>query len=78
MGVTFIGPYYVDADGSGKAYHLPDWITGGLTIGTILEGKTAPYRIDHNGVPIGWAKRSAFIVGPLSQLKKGVVLKIQR
>ena len=78
MSVVFKGPYYADADATGKAYTLPDYITGGLTIGRVLEGKAAPYRIDHNGVPIGWAKKSAFIVGMFGKLKEGVSLTISR
>ena len=57
--MKFIGPYYVDADATGTAYYPPDYIDE-VTIGAVCDGKAAPYRVDHNGVAIGWAKRSAF------------------
>ena len=78
MGVTFIGPYYVNADAGGEEHTLPPYITSGLTIGRIIEGKAAPYRIDHDGEAIGWASEDAFEVGLFSKLKVGVSLKISR
>ena len=58
MSVELIGPYFGDSyGGNGKHTAAVGW--KGLTIGDIKEGRTAPYRIDRNGTPIGWAPASS-------------------
>jgi hypothetical protein len=58
MSVELVGPYYGDSyGGSGTHTAAVGW--KGLTIGAIREGRKAPYRIDRNGTPIGWAPASS-------------------
>ena len=58
MSVELVGPYYGDSYG-GNGTHTAAVGWKGLTIGAIKEGRKAPYRIDRNGTPIGWAPASS-------------------
>ena len=58
MSVELVGPYYGDSYG-GHGVHTAAVGWKGLTIGTVIEGRKAPYRIDRNGTPIGWAPASS-------------------
>jgi hypothetical protein len=58
MSVELIGPYWRSSDKTGGPNTLAcGW--PGLTIGRILQGKPAPYRIDDNEGAIGWAPASS-------------------
>ena len=58
MSVELVGPYFADSYGGGGTHKAAiGW--KGLTIGDIKEGRKAPYRIDRNGTPIGWAPASS-------------------
>ena len=61
--VELIGPYQGDSYG-GNGTHTAAVGWKGLTIGDIKEGRAAPYRIDRNGTPIGWAPKSSIRVKP--------------
>lgn len=58
MSVELIGPYNGDSYGGGGTHTAAVGWTG-LTIGAIKEGRHSPYRIDRNGIPIGWAPESS-------------------
>ena len=61
--VELIGPQHGDCYGrNGTHTAAVGW--KGLTIGDIKEGRAAPYRIDRNGTPIGWAPKSSIRVKP--------------
>jgi hypothetical protein len=65
MSVELVGPYHGDSYGGGGT-HTAACGWSGLKIGQIISGRKAPFRIDRNGTPIGWA--------PLSSLRpKGSV-----
>jgi len=56
--LELVGPYYVDSDATPPEHGIAQgW--KGLTIGEYLKGKAAPYRVDRNGTPIGWAPGSS-------------------
>ena len=58
MSVELVGQYYGDSYGGGGVHTAAvGW--QGLKIGDIKEGRKAPYRIDRNGTPIGWATASS-------------------
>ena len=58
MSVELVGPYHGDSYGGGGTHTAAvGW--SGLTIGDIKDGRAAPYRIDRNGTPIGWAPASS-------------------
>lgn len=58
MSVELTGPYHGDSYGGGGTHWAAIGWTG-LTIGAIIEGRAAPYRIDRDGIPIGWAPASS-------------------
>ena len=69
MSVELVGPYHADSYGGGGTHTAAvGW--SGLTIGDIKEGRAAPYRIDRNGTPIGWAPKSSI------RIKGGVTIYI--
>jgi hypothetical protein len=52
--VHLVGAYHGDSYGGGGTHTAAvGW--SNLTIGQYIQGRNAPYRIDHNGTPIGWA-----------------------
>ena len=58
MAVNLVGTYYADSYAEqGASRNAIGWT--GLSIGAISAGRKAPYRIDHNGQPIGWAPASS-------------------
>jgi hypothetical protein len=58
MSIQLVGPYHADSYGGGGTHSIAvGW--KGLRIGQVIKGRKAPYRIDHNGVPIGWAPASS-------------------
>ena len=57
--VALYGPYAASNDGNPVNTAACGW--GGLTIGNIIYGARCPYRIDHNGIPIGWAPPTSII-----------------
>ena len=63
-GVRLIGKYYNNSYGGEQEYtYACGWEN--LTIGRMFDdGRAAPYRIDHNGTPIGWAPRSSLAKKP--------------
>ena len=69
MSVELVGPYHGDSYG-GHGTHTAAVGWKGLTIGAIKEGRAAPYRIDRNGTPIGWAPKSSI------RIKGGVTINI--
>lgn len=71
MSVELVGPYYGDSYG-GNGEHLAAIGWKGLTIGTIIEGRKAPYRIDRNGTPIGWAPASS--IRAKGKITRGMVI----
>ena len=61
MSVELVGHYFGDSYGGGGTHTAAvGW--QGLKIGDIKEGRKAPYRIDRNGTPIGWAPASSLRV----------------
>jgi hypothetical protein len=58
MSVRLTGPYYSDSYGEGGPNTVGLKFSG-LTIGRIIQGRFTPYRIDHQGIPIGWAPRDS-------------------
>lgn len=69
MSVELVGPYHGDSYGGGGTHRAAiGW--QGLRIGAIREGRAAPYRIDRNGTPIGWAPASSL------RIKGGVRITI--
>jgi hypothetical protein len=58
MSLQLVGPYHADSYGGGGTHTAAvGW--QGLKIGDIIPGRAAPFRIDHNGTPIGWAPASS-------------------
>ena len=58
MSVELVGPYHADSYGRGGTHTTAvGW--NNLQIDDIKEGRAAPYRIDRNGTPIGWAPASS-------------------
>lgn len=53
---------YAGASTDGNAPHNRACGWDGLTIGRFINGANFPYLINHNGVPIGWCQRSAFVL----------------
>jgi hypothetical protein len=60
MSVKLVGPYYTDSYRGGGPNTIGLKFTT-LTIGRIIPGRAAPYRIDHDGTPIGWAPESSLV-----------------
>jgi hypothetical protein len=58
MSVELVGPYHGDSYG-GNGTHTAAVGWNGLKIGQYIEGRAAPWRIDRNGTPIGWAPTSS-------------------
>ena len=77
MPIELTGPYYADSYASGGPNTLACGWTN-LTIGDFIQGRPAPYRIDHDGVPIGWAPRSSFYVPGGCRLCVGVIFIVRR
>ena len=75
MPIELTGPYYATSYMEGGPNTLACGWTN-LTIGEFIQGRAAPYRIDHDGVPIGWAPRSSFRVSGGSSLDVGVIIII--
>ena len=48
----------------------------GLKIGDIKEGRKAPYRIDRNGTPIGWAPASSLRLKGVTRITVGIVVVV--
>jgi hypothetical protein len=68
MSVELVGHYFGDSYGGTPPYTAAcGW--SGLTIGNIIRNRAAPYRIDHNGTPIGWAPASSLRFRSLVQLE---------
>jgi hypothetical protein len=66
MSVALVGPYHGDSYGGGGTHNAAvGW--QGLRIGDYQAGRAAPWRIDRNGTPIGWAPTNSL------RLKVGVV-----
>jgi hypothetical protein len=58
MSIELVGPYHADSYGGGGTHTAAvGW--RGLTLGDFLPGRPAPFRIDRNGTPIGWAPWSS-------------------
>ena len=73
MSVEFIGQYYWDSYGGGGV-HTATVGWKDLKIGDIKEGRKAPYRIDRNGTPIGWAPASSLRVKSGNKITIGIVV----
>jgi hypothetical protein len=52
--VNLVGAYHADSYGGGGT-HTAACGWENLYVGTVIEGRAAPYRIDRNGTAIGWA-----------------------
>lgn len=76
MSVELVGPYHGDSYG-GNGTHTAACGWDGLRIGKIfLDGRKAPYRIDRNGVPIGWAPGSSLRLKGCTVITVGMTIII--
>ena len=75
MSVELVGQYYGDSYGGGGVHTAAvGW--QGLKIGDIKEGRKAPYRIDRNGTPIGWAPASSLRPKGITRITVGIVVVV--
>ena len=75
MSVELVGPYFADSYGGGGTHTAAvGW--SGLSIGRIIEGRKAPYRIDRNGVAIGWAPASSLRVRGGGSIYVGITVVV--
>ncbi|KAK8888383.1 hypothetical protein M9Y10_039453 [Tritrichomonas musculus] len=77
MSVELVGPYHGDSYGGGGTHTAAvGWKN--LKIGAIREGRAAPYRIDRNGTPIGWAPASSLkLQGGATVITIGLVIVVK-
>ena len=73
MSVELVGPYCGDSYG-GHGTHTAATGWSNLKIGQIIPGRKCPYRIDHNGVPIGWAPASSLRLKGITVITVGTII----
>jgi hypothetical protein len=73
MSVELVGPYHADSyGGGGNNTAAVGW--QGLRIGAIAPGRAAPFRIDRNGTPIGWAPGSSLRLKGIREITVGITV----
>ena len=77
MSVELVGPYYGDSYGGNGTHSIANgW--EGLRIGQIfLDGRKAPFRIDRNGTPIGWAPASSLVLKNGTKIIVGLSITVK-
>jgi hypothetical protein len=75
MSVELVGPYHGDSYGGGGT-HTAACGWSGLRIGQIISGRKAPYRIDRNGTPIGWASGSSLRLKGIVAIDVGMIINV--
>lgn len=77
MSVELVGPYHADSYGGGGTNTAAvGW--SGLRIGAICSGRAAPFRIDRNGTPIGWAPGSSLRLKGVIVIEIGMTVIVSR
>jgi hypothetical protein len=56
--INLVGEYYGNSDGGNGTNNIA-WGWENLTIGEYIHKRAAPFRIDRNQSPIGWAPRKS-------------------
>jgi hypothetical protein len=77
MSVELVGHYHGDSYGGGGVnWAAIGW--DGLRIGDVKHGRPAPFRIDRNGTPIGWAPGSSIRLKNARIIVIGMIVAVVR
>ena len=74
--VELIGPYHGDSYG-GHGTHTAAVGWSNLTIGAVCPGRAAPFRIDRNGTPIGWAPARSIAIPGIVWVEVEIIRRVR-
>jgi hypothetical protein len=76
MSVVLVGPYHGDSYGGGGT-HTKACGWPGLKIGRIIPERAAPFRIDDDEGPIGWAPASSLLLRCTGTIRVGLSVVVE-